>query len=173
MEEKLTQDKPKTGGDYSMSGTKFSFSHGLINAVYTLIIFIVLPDLIFTVLTSYFPQLELGLTRAVGVTTVGAFVTVMSFCRGAFPRNSVVWALAGIAISLFSAAYTYILLGTPASYNVSMGGQTTIITFDISLLALLISIVISLSSLNNLVELSIARRKKTETERVAATKIAA
>ena len=156
-----------------MSGSKFSFTRGLTNAIITLIFYIVVPDLVFTALEGYVPGLSLGAARTIGITTAGAFIAAMSFCRGAFPKHSVVWALAGIAGSLFAAVYTYILLGTPAKLDTNVGGQPVTLTFDISLLALLMAAVMALNSLNNLIELSNARRRKTETERVAKTKIAA
>nr|MDO8135760.1 hypothetical protein [Candidatus Njordarchaeum guaymaensis] len=155
-----------------MSGSKFSFTHGLTNAIITLIFYIVVPDLVFRVLEGYVPGLSLGDARTIGITTTGAFIAAMSFCRGAFPKHSAIWALAGIGSSLFAAVYTYILLGTPATLSTSAGGQPIIFTFDIGLLALLMAAVMALNSLNNLIELSNARRRKTETERVAKTKIA-
>nr|MDO8098196.1 hypothetical protein [Candidatus Njordarchaeota archaeon] len=156
-----------------MSHMKFSFSRGLVNAIVTLIFFIVLPNLIFTALEGYVQGLSLGTPRALGVTATGAFIVAVAFCRGAFPKHSSVWALAGIGSSLFWAVYLYILLGTPASYSTTILGQSVSLIFDISSFALLMAAVIALNSLNNLVELSNARRRKTETERVAETKIAA
>jgi hypothetical protein len=47
------------------------------------------------------------------------------------------------------------------------------IGFDISLFAALVAVVIALNSISNLIELSDARRKKTEKERLQVTEIAA
>jgi len=156
-----------------MSRMKFSFSRGLINAIVTLIFFIVLPNLIFTALEGYVPGLSLGTPRVLGITTTGAFIVVLAFCRGAFPKHSSMWALAGIGGSLIWAVYTYILLGAPISYETTLGGQSVALAVDVSFFALLLAAVIALNSLNNLIELSNARRQKTETDRVAKTKIAA
>jgi hypothetical protein len=155
-----------------MSGMKFSFARGFTNAIVTLIFYIVVPNLILALLENYVPGLSFGV-KAVGITAAGAFIVAVAFCRGAFPKHSSMWALAGIAGSLFGALYLYILLGTPTTYSSTLGTQPVTLIFDISLLALLMAAVIALNSLNNLIELSNARRQKTETERVAGTKIAA
>jgi hypothetical protein len=73
---------------------------------------------------------------------------------------------------LISAAYIYLLLGTQATYSVTLGGQSITIVFDIGLFGALIAVVIALNSISNLIELSDARRKKTEKERLEVTEIA-
>jgi hypothetical protein len=156
-----------------MSHMKFSFSRGLFNAIITAIFYIVVPYVIFYYLEKSVPGLSLGATRAVLITATGVFIIAVAFCRGAFPKHSAMWALAGIAGSLFGAVYTYILLGTPVSYSTAIGTQSVSLVFNISFLALLMAVVIALNSLNNLIDLSNARRQKTETDRVATTKIAA
>jgi hypothetical protein len=143
------------------------------NAILTVLLFIVLPDLLIGALQQAIPGLTLGDIRTFTVTTAGVLVTVVAFCRGAFPRHSVVWAFSGIGWSLFSAVYLYFLLGTPASYTVPVGAQSVTIYFDISVLALVIAVVMALNSLSNLIELFDARRKVTEKQRLQVTEIAA
>jgi hypothetical protein len=166
------QNESKIGGDLSMSHSRFSFSRGLINAIITAIFYIVVPWAIFVGLESYVAGLSLGAPRTYGITATGAFIVAVAFLRGAFPKHSAMWALAGIGGSLFGAVYTYILLGTPISYGTTVGSQSVGFVIDISFFALLLAAVIALNSLNNLIELSNARRQKTETDRVAKTKIA-
>ena len=143
------------------------------NAILTVILFIVLPDMIIATLQQVVPGLSLGTARTLTATASGVLVTVVAFCRGAFPKHSAIWALAGIGWSLFSAVYLYFLLGTPASYAVNVGGQQVTIGFDISILALVIAFVMALNSLGNLIELSEARLKITEKQRIKLTEIAA
>jgi hypothetical protein len=168
-----TKNESKIGGDLSMSHTRFSFSRGLINAIVTAVFYIALPYVIFAAMESYISGLSLGTPRTFGITATGAFIVAVAFLRGAFPKHSAMWALAGIGGSLFGAVYTYILLGTPISYGTAVGSQSVGFVIDISFFALLLAAVIALNSLNNLIELSNARRQKTETDRVAKTKIAA
>jgi hypothetical protein len=156
-----------------MSKERFSFTNGVLNAILTVILFIVLPDMLIGILQQAVPGLALGSIRTLTVTATGVLVTVVAFCRGAFPKHSAIWALAGIGWSLFSAVYLYFLLGTPATYTINAGAQTVTIGFDISLLALLIAFVMALNSLGNLIELSEARRKITEKQRIQLTEIAA
>ncbi|WXG44992.1 MAG: hypothetical protein WED04_13370 [Promethearchaeati archaeon SRVP18_Atabeyarchaeia-1] len=156
-----------------MSKARFSFASGVTNAIMTVILFVLLPSALFQVLQQAIPGLSLGENRTVTVTATGVLVAIVAFCRGAFPRHSVIWALAGIGWSLFSAAYLYFLLGTPASYTILVGGQTVIIFFDISLFALVISVVMALNSLGNLIELFEARRRIIEKGRLQVTEIAA
>jgi uncharacterized membrane protein len=154
-----------------MSGQAFSFQHGLFSAIGAVLLFIVLPDLLFTALEGSVSGLSLG-GRALGVTATGVFIVAMAFCRGAFPRHSVAWALAGIGTSLFGAVFTYILLGTSVEYTTS-GVQPLTFNMDLARLGLVIAAVMALNSLNNVIELSDARRRKRETDRVGKTKIAA
>ncbi|WXG47635.1 MAG: hypothetical protein WED05_13440 [Candidatus Atabeyarchaeum deiterrae] len=153
-----------------MSRTRFSFSRGVINAVYSVVFWIILPNLILQQLALLYPALSLGAVRTLSITSIGVFIAVIAFCRGAFPKNSVVWALAGIASSLFSAAYIYFLLGTPADYTVGPG---LTITLDISLIAILMAAVIALNSLSNIVELQKARKVVTERKRLQSTEVGA
>jgi hypothetical protein len=156
-----------------MSRTNFSFMNGLLNAILTVLIFIVLPDVIISTIQQVVPGLALGDVRTLTVTATGVLVAVVAFCRGAFPKHSAIWALAGIGWSLFSAAYLYFLLATPASYTITAGSQTMILDFDISVLALVIAFVMALNSLGNLIELSEARRRVAEKQRIRSTEIAA
>jgi hypothetical protein len=156
-----------------MSVPKFSFTGGLWNAILTVALFIVLPDMLISTLQQAIPGLDLGGVRTFTVTATGVLVAVVAFCRGAFPRNSAIWAIAGIGWSLFSAAYLYFLLGAPASYTLDVSGQTITMDFDISVLALVIGLVMALNSLGNIIELSEARRRVTEKQRIKLTEIAA
>jgi hypothetical protein len=156
-----------------MSGAKINVVGGILNAVVTLLFFVAVPTLIASVIAQVVPSLRLGSFFTITLGSTGAILLVISFCRGAFPKHSVIWALSGLGSSLISAAYVYLLLGTPASYDLNLGTQSVTIGFDISLFAALVAVVIALNSISNLIELSDARRKKTEKERLQVTEIAA
>jgi hypothetical protein len=156
-----------------MSHSKFSFTNGLLNAMLTVILFVLLPGLLIGTLQQLVPDFQLGNVTALTVSATVILVTIVAFCRGAFPKHTVIWALSGIGWSLFSAAYLYFLLSTPASYTATVGGQAININFDISLFGLVIGVVMALNSLGNLIELFEARRKITEKQRIQITEIAA
>jgi hypothetical protein len=156
-----------------MTDTQINVLGGLVNAIVTLLFFVAIPNLAATLLVQALPSLHLGSLFTIGLTSTGVVLIIVSFCRGAFPKHSVVWALAGLGGSLISAAYIYLLLGTQATYDVTLGGQSVTLVFDISLFGALIAVVIALNSISNLIELSDARRKKTEKERLQVTEIAA
>jgi hypothetical protein len=155
-----------------MTDTKINVAGGIVNAIVTILFFVAIPTLVATVLTQALPSLHLGTLLTIGLTSTGVILIIVSFCRGAFPRHSVIWALAGLAGSLISAAYIYLLLGTQATYTVTLSGQSITMDFDISLFGALIAVVIALNSISNLIELSDARRKKTEKDRLRVTEIA-
>jgi len=156
-----------------MAGTQINILGGIVNAIVTLLFFVALPDLVVTAITQFLPSLQLGSFFTIGLTSTGVLLVFISFCRGAFPKHSVIWALSGLGGSLFSAAYIYLLLTTKAMYPISLGGQSVTIAFDISLFGALVAIIIALNSISNLIELSDARRKKTEQDRLQVTEIAA
>jgi hypothetical protein len=156
-----------------MAGTKINVLGGIVNAIITLLFFVAVPNLIVIATTQFLPSLQLGSFFTIGITSTGALLVLISFCRGAFPRHSVIWALAGLGGSLFSAAYIYLLISTRAMYSISLSGQSVTIAFDISLFGALVAIIIALNSISNLIELSDARRKKTAQDRLQATEIAA
>jgi hypothetical protein len=156
-----------------MAGREINVVGGIVNAIVTLLFFVAIPNLVATLLVQALPSLHLGSLLTIGLTSTGVILVIISFCRGAFPKHSIIWALAGLGGSLFSAAYIYLLLSTQATYGVTLGGESISILFDIGLFGALIALVIALNSISNLIELSDARRKKTEKERLQGTEIAA
>jgi hypothetical protein len=152
---------------------KLNIIGGLLNTIMTALLFIVLPGLVIGTLRQMAPSLALGGAGTLGLSATGVLVLVVAFMRGALPKNSMIWALSGIGWTLFSAAYLYILLSTPAQYGMNIGSQPIVINFNISFLALAIAAIMALNSLSNLIELSEARRKVTEEQRLGVTEIAA
>jgi tellurite resistance protein TehA-like permease len=166
-------DGKHNGDDSEMSGTKLNIIGGIVNVIFTLLFYFVVPNLLASALSQLVSGLSLGQLMTVSLTSTIVILIVISFCRGAFPRHSVIWALAGIAGSLFSAAFIYLLLNTPAYYDLVVGSQSITLGFDVSLFGLLVAAVIALNSISHLIELSNARRKKTEKDRLHVTEIAA